>query len=380
MMPTTERLVDEAIHVRAVAVVLPNGVRTWTVIDKTYLPIEPIEGFLHARRAIGASPNTVAAYARHLSLYFRWLALRRVAWDEVCFEHLCSFMEALTAGEIPVRGGQAGSPRATSSVRAVMSAVEGLLEFWRLEGRGPKDLRLYKDSSHRAQMGPGVFMEHIQRRQPQRERRLKMPKAGSKPLEVLSDPHAIDRLLDAASTHRDQLLLLVMHDGALRIGQALGLRHEDLDQMRSRITVERRRDNVNGSLSKQPDTFTVKVPPRVFEVYRAYLLDELVPRGLDSDYVFVNLQSGRIGAPLSYSNARQVIQGIGRRAGVSINPHMLRHTHGTQLARAGWTNAEIAKRLGQSHASSADVYIHLVEGDIEAKFDATSSQIWGRKS
>ncbi|ORA58466.1 tyrosine-type recombinase/integrase [Mycobacteroides franklinii] len=42
-----------------------------------------------------------------------------------------------------------------------------------------------------------------------------------------------------------------------------------------------------------------------------------------------------------------------------LHPHTLRPTHATALAKAGWTAPEIAARLGQSHASSADVYIHL---------------------
>jgi integrase/recombinase XerD len=55
---------------------------------------------------------------------------------------------------------------------------------------------------------------------------------------------------------------------------------------------------------------------------------------------------------------------------------MLRHTHGTALAKAGWTTAEIAARLGQSFASSADVYIHLASEDLAMKLAATSHLIW----
>lgn len=54
-----------------------------------------------------------------------------------------------------------------------------------------------------------------------------------------------------------------------------------------------------------------------------------------------------------------------------MTPHTLRHTHGTALAKASWSAPEIAKRLGHSNASSADVYIHPVEADIEDKYRAT---------
>src|SRR5487761_1426535 len=73
-------------------------------------------------------------------------------------------------------------------------------------------------------------------------------------------------------------------------------------------------------------------------------------------YLFVNLRRHPVGRPLSYSNGRQLVTAIGDRAGIAgLHPHMLRHTHATALARAGWTGAEIAARLGHQHASSADV-------------------------
>jgi integrase/recombinase XerD len=56
---------------------------------------------------------------------------------------------------------------------------------------------------------------------------------------------------------------------------------------------------------------------------------------------------------------------------VDLTPHVLRHTHGTDLARHSWTAPLIAKRLGQSNASSADVYIHLADSDITAKYRET---------
>jgi integrase len=174
------------------------------------------------------------------------------------------------------------------------------------------------------------------------------------------------------------LLLSVLYDCGLRIGQALGLRHGDLDPMRRRLRVQRRVDNVNGSLSKQRRLFTVEAPVRTFELYRRYLLEELEPAGVDSDYLFVNLRPGRdFGRPCSDGNAAQTIARIGVKAGVTgLHPHMLRHTHGTALAKAGWTTAEIAARLGQSFASSADVYIHLASEDLAMKLAATSHLIW----
>jgi integrase len=171
------------------------------------------------------------------------------------------------------------------------------------------------------------------------------------------------------------LLLSALYDLGLRVGQALGLRHGDLDPMRRRVQVCRREDNENGALSKQLAQFTVEAPKRFFDLYAAYLLGEIAE--LDSDYVFVNLSRPPVGAPLSYSNAYQLVERIGTSAGIDeLHPHMLRHTHATALARAGWTAAEIAARLGQSHASSADVYIHLASDDLAERLRRTEHLVW----
>ena len=54
-----------------------------------------------------------------------------------------------------------------------------------------------------------------------------------------------------------------------------------------------------------------------------------------------------VGEPMSYSNAYQLVERIAANAGIdAVHPHVLRHTHATALARAGWTAPEIAARLG----------------------------------
>ena len=124
-----------------------------------------------------------------------------------------------------------------------------------------------------------------------------------------------------------------MYDGGLRIGQALGLRHEDLDIARKRLTVIRREDNVNGMLSKQRATFSVDMPDRFFAFYGQSLVEEQLALGIDSDYVFVALAPRFRGRPMTYDNAVRRIKSIGRRVGIKMTPHTLRHTHGTDLAR-----------------------------------------------
>lgn len=357
---------------RAAAVTV-NGATSWTVVDDAGLPVSEVERFLHWMRAIGRSQNTVRSYARHLSLYYRWLQARGIAWDAVTFDTVCDFVGALTAGLPPLQTQR--NRRAQGTVKAVSAAVREFYEFHRAEGRGPKQLVLTRNPS-RLPRRSHSFLAHIEQRNPSGVSRLTQP--SRKPAETVKTidfESDFGKLLAAASTDRDRLLLSALYDLGLRIGQALGLRHSDLDLMRRQVRIHRREDNENGVLSKQRAQFSVDAPRRFFDLYAAYLLGEVAD--VDSDYVFVNLTRAPIGGPMTYSNAYQLIETVGAAAGLDyLHPHMLRHTHATALARAGWTAPEIAARLGQSHAASANVYIHLASDDLADKMKQTEHLLW----
>lgn len=366
---------DRVINVRAVRVDLPSGASTWSVVNDDGRAIEVADTFLTTYLlATNASSSTVESYSRHLALFFRWLEHRGGNWESLTFEELCLFANDLRDGTLRslTRLGtyRPVTPRSRATTEAVLAAVHGFLHYWKLEGRGPQDLQLYQEA-RKAGRPPHSFLAHIEARRVGYERRLKVRGPKSQRPAVIGFDEDFASLCAAARTGRDRTLLSAMFDGGLRISQALGMRHCDLDIARKRVAVVRRTDNANRALSKQREAFTVDMPPRFFEFYGEALVNEQLALGIDSDYVFVNLQDATRGRPMSYSNARQVVEAIGRRAGVDLTPHMLRHTHGTALAKRGWTAPEIAARLGQSAASSADVYIHLAEDDITTKYRAT---------
>ena len=358
-------------NVRAVAVSMPDGRQTTTVVDHEGRPIEDVARFLGYLRAMDSSPNTIQAYGRHLALFFRWLDARGGDWSHLDFDGLCMFTQDLADGTLRslkrVGDYRPQTPRSRSTCEAVLAAVHSFLSYWKMEGRGPQELRLYREAGAGSRKAYS-FLAHISAQRPQHERRLKLRGPKAKPPRIIDFDADFDRLIRAANTARDRLLLSGMFDGGLRISQCLGILHEDLDVARKRLRIVRRTSNVNGALSKQRAEFTVDVRNRFFDYYAQSLVEEQLALGIDSDYVFVNLQPQNRGRPMHYANAVQVVAGIGKRAGIPLTPHMLRHTHGTALAREGWSAPQIAKRLGQSAATSADKYVHLVDDDISDKY------------
>ena len=362
---------------RAMAFDTRSGRQSWTLVDQSGLPIAAVEEFLSYLRALGKSRNTVEAYARHLSLLWRWLQTKQLSWDLASFTSLSEFLLVYRRGLYPLET-RSGAERSESSTRAVAAAVKEFYDFHHVEGDGPKNLDLTR-VSRRSRSTQNQFLAHIAGGRGALHNRLVTGLKSPPPLpQIINFEDDFGRLLDACHTARDRLLLSAMYDGGLRIGQVLGLRHGDLVVPRRVVLVERRDYNANGALSKTPDLLELDMPRRFFAFYRDYLLDELTPRGIESDYLIVNLRTAAIGSPCSYSNAYQSVVSIGERAGVKLTPHTLRHTHATALAKAGWTSAEIAARLGQRHAGSADVYIHLASSDLSDRLRDTAHLIWPR--
>src|SRR5712692_1976708 len=114
---------------------------------------------------------------------------------------------------------------------------------------------------------------------------------------VLS-PQEVQALLDACKRRRDRLLVSLLYDSGMRIGQALGLRHADIRSFDGEIDIVPRA-NSNGARAKSRSPYTVHVSKELMALYADYLVHE--HKETAHDYVFVNWWGGRIGAPMTYS-------------------------------------------------------------------------------
>src|SRR5690625_4614128 len=88
------------------------------------------------------------------------------------------------------------------------------------------------------------------------------------------------------------------------------------------------------------------------------------------DYVFISLKEGYFGKPLKYQSVLDLVRRIVKRTGINFTPHMLRHTHATQLIRDGWDVAYVQRRLGHTHVQTTlNTYIHLSDQDMKNEFN-----------
>lgn len=352
-------------------VIIPGSEKqSWVVVGEDFLPIEPVQDFLEYLRNLRRSPNTVRTYAYHLCLYWEYLQGSGIDWTAVTIAELADFMMWL---RVPTPSGvvsivEQESTRTESSINGVLTAVCMLYDFHESTGSVPH-IPLY-----RSRVMPGQryksFLHHVTKGKAVKTRLLKLKAPKLMPKTV--SPEQVKRLLAECQCLRDRFLLCLLHETGMRIGQALGLRHEDIHSMDNVIQVVPRDDNVNGARAKTISAYSLHVTKTLMSLYTQYLTEEFMEilDGNFSDYVFVNLWDGVIGAPMSYNNVMDLFNRLKRKTGIAIHPHMLRHSHATDLIREGMEMAYVQKRLG--HASiqtTINTYVHVTNEDMKVEYE-----------
>ena len=157
----------------------------------------------------------------------------------------------------------------------------------------------------------------------------------------------------------------------MRVGEALGLRHEDWSAAERTVAVIPR-ENDNRARSKSGRPRIIPIDAWWVRLYADYLHGEY--GDLDSDYVFVNLWGGRRGQPLTYDSVYDLVGRLRQRTGVVFEPHWFRHGYATGLLRAGVPVEVVSKLLGHASATTtSQIYGHL---DVEDARRALQQAGW----
>jgi len=342
----------------------PSGRTGWTLTTAGGVPVEPVDQFLRHRFNSEASPNTLRAYAHDLKHFFGFLAEQQLDWQRVTPGEFGSFTAWLRRPAPNVLALPGAPPaRAASSVSRAQSAVFSFYEFHRLQG---VELASQLETCVGGRGGSYKPFLHGIAATKQRVRpgKLAVPKRVPKAL----TPVQLAQVIAAQTRLRDRLLFALLGLCGLRIGQALGLRHEDLKPWQRTVELVPRADNANGARGKG-SSGSVPVLAEVVKLYLLYMDHEYGL--LDSDYVFVNLWGGEIGAPMKYAAVDKLVARTERRVGFSFTPHDLRHTFVTTLRRHQVPLEVVSKLVThRSITTTADTYSHLDAEDLRRELEA----------
>jgi site-specific recombinase XerD len=360
---------------RVQRVLVPDSViESWTLLGDDLVPVEPVERFLAYLALVERSPNTVKAYAHDLKDWLTYLVRRDLEWRTVTLEEIAGFVAWLRLPSA-ARDGQVAMSSSVdrhcteSSVNRKLSAVTSFYEFHARHGLDVAAFMVTMQpagSRRRTATSYKPFLDHIAKRKPQRLRTIKLKASRLRP-KVLTAEQA-QTILDACEHLRDRLLFALMLDTGVRVGEALGLRHEDL-AIAERQLVVLPRANDNRVRVKTGRSRTIPTSPGLMRLYADYLVREY--GALDSDYVFVNLWAEPLGRPWSYPAVYDLVQRLRERTGVDFEPHQFRHTYATSLLRRGAGIETVRELLGHSSITTTlDTYGHLSVEDVRKALEA----------
>ena len=124
----------------------------------------------------------------------------------------------------------------------------------------------------------------------------------------------VKTLINACNRIRDKFLICLLYETGMRIGEALGLRHEDMvTGGKNEIHLKKRWDNFNQARAKGEDRI-IHVNKELMRFYSDYLIEEY-PEDVDCDYVFVSIWSHQLepGTPLKYSAVDSLFRRLGQK-------------------------------------------------------------------
>ena len=359
---------------RVQRVLMPGSeAESWTLLGDDQVPLEPVEQFLGYLASIEKSPNTVKGYAHDLKDWFTYVAGHDLDWQVVTVEDVAGFVAWLRLppeardGKVTVLPA-VGNHCSAASVNRKLAALTSFCEFHARHGVRLAGLLITMQPAGRRGSATSrkPFLHHISKSGPQPQRTIKLKLSRQRP-KVLTAVE-VQAILDACDHLRDRLLFALLLDCGVRIGEALGLRHEDMGIADRAVTVMPR-PNDNRARAKAGISRMIPASAELMRLYADYLTGEY--GSLDSDYVFVNLWSQPYGRPWTYAAVYDLVLRLRHRTGIDFGPHQWRHTYATWLLRRGAGMESVKELPGHASISTTiDTYGHLTVEDARQTLEA----------
>lgn len=173
---------------------------------------------------------------------------------------------------------------------------------------------------------------------------IEIPKLPQRLPRCLSEPE-VERLLAAANSPRDKAILELAYASGLRLAELASLRIEEMRLDAGTLMVrrgKRNRDRLAMAGSK------------AVEALRCYL------GGRARGRVFLNFD----GEPLGKQRIAKIVRETGRRAGIDVHTHLLRHAFATHQMNRGADIRYVQELLGHKRISTTTIYTNLAIADL----------------
>jgi integrase/recombinase XerD len=306
--------------------------KRYVVVDNGGDLIIPVVRYLKYLDAIGRARNTLRAYAHSLSLYFSYLAQQKLDYQEVTLDDLGGFV------------------RLRSRIPTARS-------------------KCFRCSQFPSAKGKLVEKNLLKQRMPKRGR----PK-------TLAKEH-IETLVNACENMRDQLLLMLLYESSLRVGECLALWIEEVDVDGRKIHVRDRGELSNNAEIKTPASCSsVDVSDGLINQILDYLVivhsDEV-----ETNHLFIKLRGAHSGQPLEYAEVNDLFQRLKSKTGIDAHAHLLRHSSLTSLAKSGMRPEVLRERAGHAQFQyTYQLYVHPEDEEMRQEWEQVEEALQLRHS
>ncbi len=206
-----------------------------------------------------------------------------------------------------------------------------------------------------------LLIEHVISEDPSEN--LQTPKKWGILPKSLSIPEVRAFLETTASLHesrptmmRDNVMFELLYSSGLRVSELVSLKLEDVNLEAGFLRV----------LGKGSKERVVPMNMRAIEKLKRYInqLRPMILKKKKSSYLFV---TGR-GRPMTRQRFWQTMRTLGRRIGIEISPHMIRHSFATHLLEGGADLRSVQKMLGHSDISTTQIYTKVTTERLKKAF------------
>ncbi len=321
--------------------------------------------YLKHKHNMHQSRKTIKKTALVLSWYLNYVEERGLTFEKVFTlsysaqqEHFVGFLHWIKAG----RHTESFSSTDNNTANSYLRIVFGFYEFLIIEYENFPDLKVLDDATVGYTTTAGIrFKKNV------KSFKGYLPKKTTKASSISESDIKI--LINACTSKRNKLLLLLLMETGMRIGELLGVRYTtDIDYDNRKIFVRYRSDNENGALAKYAEERGLLISPQTFTLLQIYLAEnaELLK---DTDFLFVSECGVTRGQPLTESAVYSILDGLAKKTSLRSHPHAFRHYFANERRKAGWDTAMISRTLGHKNIATTEAYMNVEEEELTLATD-----------
>lgn len=336
-----------------------NGLQAALIDDETSLPVKEVLDYTNFLKNGGRSTNTIITYTKSLCKWYTWCKSQSL-------DPLKVFDSPQVAWAVfdQFKSDQMQKSLKASSINLTLSAVYNYYNFLSISGvidHGSYDCF----STSYKKLNSGFLKGLASTGSVTMDKLMYVRPDPSLPTQYISWSQ-YEQILQACNHDRDAVLIGLLFECGLRVGEALGIRLEDIELENNLINIVYRENNVNKALVKRKAERTVVFSDRLAKrIFHLLLQIEQY----NSDYLFITMysNSGKNGKPMTYTNARDIAKRLSKKSGIPFHLHMLRHGYAQVRKMDGWDTAELSRSMGHSSVESTKIYAEFTREQITRK-------------